>query len=64
VNIFHRSISGASYLEFNPSANHIVYKTRMYVPSKCNHEMREVTIDEEEWLAIVKYGEEAGFEMP
>lgn len=60
--VFHTSISSASYLEYDTSSNQIVYKTTMYNPKTCSQEMREVTIDEEEWLAIIKYGEQAGFQ--
>jgi len=59
--VFHTSISSASYLEYDTSSNQIVFQTRMFNPKTTSQEMREVTIDEEEWRAIIKYGEQAGF---
>lgn len=60
--VFHTAISSASYLEYDTASNQIVFQTRMYKPKTCTQEMREVTIDEGEWLAIIKYGEQAGFQ--
>ena len=62
MRVFHKSISSASYLEFDTASHQIIYQTTMYNPKTCSQEMREVTIDEEEWLAIIKYGENAGFQ--
>ncbi len=60
--IFLRAINSASFLEFDARSNNIVYRTRMYDSKIGGYTMREVTIDEEEWDAIIKYGEEAGFQ--
>lgn len=58
--IFYKKI-GASMLSFEPSSNQIVFRTPMYDPKELRTQMREVTITEEEWAAIIKYGEDAGF---
>lgn len=59
--IFHRRISSASAMAFDPNSRQINFTTQMYNSKTGSQEMRTVGIDEEEWLALVKYGEEAGF---
>lgn len=58
--IFYRSV-GPTMLSWDPKASVIVFSTPMYDPTECRQVVREVTITEEEWLALIKYGEEAGF---
>lgn len=59
--IFYRRVSGATHMEFDAASSQIVFTTRVYDPRQSRHVMRTVTIDEEEWMALVKYGREAGF---
>lgn len=58
--IFYKKI-GASMLSFEPTMRRIVFQTPVYDPKELRTQMREVTITEEEWAAIIKYGEDAGF---
>jgi hypothetical protein len=61
--IFHRSLGrgGGTTFSYNPTGRLINYATRMYNKKTTMTEMREVTISEEEWIELIKYGEEAGF---
>lgn len=60
--VFFRSIGrGPSQLSFDTDSRMIYFSTRMYDPKGNGYVMREVSIDHEEWMAIVKYGEEAGY---
>jgi hypothetical protein len=61
--IFYRSI-GPSMLCWEPYAKRILFSTPMYDPKSGRTEMREVSITEDEWLALIKYGEEAGYARP
>lgn len=58
--MFYKHI-GSTRIAYDPDSNCIMFSTPMYSNEKLKSVETEVSITEEEWQALVKYGQEAGF---